>query len=172
MKLPFRRPFLKVRHVLVRYIIFHHTYCLYRASGAVIDNSIYQLPYLVGNVMEKADPDINFHFIVEKIKDDYQSFVCRPMATLCDWPDIDPDINKRAIHIALMGNYDLKIPEKRMYEVLCYRLVAPLMKIFNIYQDSHLYFHNELSTDKTCVCPGNFLDMAIIKLFNRKFIMR
>jgi hypothetical protein len=171
LQFPFKRPLLKVRHTAARYIIIHHTYELYKASSAVIDNNQYQLPAILNNVLETASPDINYHFVIEKIKDDFQVFAMRPFVTFCDFPDIEQGINEKAIHIALLGDYDLRIPEKRIYDVLAYRIVCPLMKQFAIYED-HLYNHKDVSTDKTLTCPGQSFDLQILKMFTRKYIMR
>ena len=132
--IPFKISRLKVRHTPVKFIILHHTVCQYPAPESKIDNPKYQIPGIINGVLEQKSADINFHFIVDRIKDDYQIITCRPFVTLCDYPDIDPDVNKKSIHISLMGSYSFKIPSKRCYEVLSYRLLSPLLKMYGLAQ--------------------------------------
>lgn len=169
--MPIRRPQLKVRHFPPKWIVIHSTFEFYKSPESRIDNLKYQLYGIEKDVMERSDPDFNYHFIVEKIKDDYQVFVCRPFVTMCEFDDIDININKKSIHVALMGDYNLKIPEKRMYDVLAYRLIAPLLSLFSL-NTSKIKTHDEISLNEKSRCPGEFFDKDILILFARKYTMR
>lgn len=169
--IPFKISRLKVRHTPVKYIILHHTVCQYPAPDSKIDNPKYQIPGIINGVLENKSADINFHYIVDKIKDDYQIITCRPFVTLCDYPDIDPDMNKKSIHIGLMGSYSFKIPAKRCYEVLSYRLLSPLLKMYGLAPDKILY-HNEISKNKDNECPGDFVDKSVVISMVRKFLLK
>jgi len=162
---------MKIRRLPVRWIIVHHTVELYDISQARVDNKAYQLYGLVKSVLERKDPDINYHYVIDKIKDDYVPIVTRPTVYLCDWPDISTDINDRAVHVALLGSYDLKMPDRRLYEILAYRLLNPMMKEFNIKPD-RIKFHNEVSSDKDLSCPGLFLSKDIVKAMTRRFVIK
>ena len=132
MKIPLRPSRLTVRRQTVKWIILHHTAELYPAPESKIDNSKYQMPGIYKGVLEQKTADVNYHYVIDKIKEDYVPVVCRPFVYLCEWPDIHDDVNKRSIHVALMGNYEFKVPEKRLYEILAFRLLNPFMNMFLI----------------------------------------
>lgn len=171
MKLPFRPSSLMIRRTKIKYIIIHHSICQYDIPETKIDNGKFQIYPLINNVLEKKQADINYHFIIDKIIDDYQIIVCRPFVYLCEFDDIDQNINKSAIHVALMGSYNFKIPEDRLYQSLAYRLLNPIIKYFKI-NTSRIYFHQEISKDKDKICPGDFLDKDRIITTIRRFIVK
>ena len=171
MKLQLRPSLLSVRRQSVKWIIIHHTAELYKQPAAKIDNSSFQVPELYKGVLEDKTGDINYHYVVEKIKEDYHPIVTRPFVYLCDWPDIPPDINNRAIHVALLGSYDLKVPNKRLYEVLAFRLLNPMLKMFHI-PVGKIKFHRDVSTDKELTCPGDFMEMSRVEALVRRFVVK
>jgi len=171
MKIPLRPSLLKLRKERIKYIIIHHTNEMYEREETKIDNKNYQMQGIFKGVLEKKDGDVNYHYIIEKIKDEYLPIVCRPFSFLCEWDDIDPNINNRSIHIALMGNYDLTIPENRIYEILTYRLINPLLKLFQL-STHRIKFHNEVSSQKNISCPGEFLEKEKIEMMVRKFVIK
>lgn len=171
MKISFKRSLLKVRHEKVRYIILHHTYCNYSVNPALkIDNSKLQVPFLNKEVMEKKQADVNYHFVVEMLGDEFYCYTFRPINTYCNFPDIHPDDN-RSIHIAVLGNYDLAVPPKRLYEILSYRVIMPYMRIFNL-AENRLKFHSELSDNKELTCPGDFMDKEIVISMIRRYLLK
>ena len=107
---------------------------------------------------------------IEKIKQDYVPMVCRPISSLCDWDDIPDAINKRALHVAMMGSYDFKVPERRLYEVLSYRLISPMMKIYGL-NPKRVKFHRDVSTNKDLSCPGDFADRGKLEATIRRFMI-
>jgi len=170
MKLQLRPSLLKVRRQSVKWIIIHHTIELYKQPAAKIDNSQFQTPELFKGVLEDKSGDVNYHYVVEKIKDDYFPIVTRPFVYMCDWPDISPDINKRAIHIAMLGSYSVKVPEKRLYEVTAFRLVNPMLKMFAL-SPSKVKMHYEVSNEDID-CPGDFFDKDILIAMTRRFVIK
>ena len=90
---------------------------------------------------------------------------------ICKFDDIESDINKTALHIALMGSYDFKIPEHREYEILAYRVLAPLINHFAI-NTSRIYLHKEVSNNKEENCPGIFINKDMIISMVRRFIVK
>lgn len=170
MKIQLRPSLLTVRRQSVKWIILHHTVEIYPQPAARIDNSQFQLPELYKGVLEDKSGDINYHYVVEKIKEDYHPIVTRPFVYLCDWPDIDLNINNRAIHIALLGSYDFKVPEKRLYEVLAYRLLNPMMKMFHL-NPKRIKFHRDVSKEDI-TCPGDFMEMARVEALVRRFVIK
>lgn len=171
MKIPFKPSLLKVRHEAVRYIILHHSVCKYPAPESKIDNPKYQMTGLYNGVLEQKDADINYNFVIDKIKDDYAIITCRPFVTYCTFDDIDPNINKYAIHVSFMGSYDLKIPTKRCYEVLAYRLLNPMLKMYHL-NPNRILFHRDISNNKDLTCPGYFVDKESIIAMVRRFVLK
>ena len=168
---PLLRPsLLKIRRRSVMWIVVHHTAEMYVRPEAKIDGPLYQMPALFSGVMEKKQGDVNYHYVVEKIKEDYVAIVTRPFVYLCDWPDIPENINLRAIHIGLLGSYDFKIPEKRMYDVLAFRLINPMLKMFGL-APSRIKLHKEISNEDIS-CPGEFIDKARIITSVRRFVIK
>lgn len=166
-----RPSLLKVRRKSVKWIILHHTAEMYEFPESRIDNQKFQMPGLYKGVLEKKQGDINYHYVLDKIKDEYNPIACRPLVYLCDWPDISTDVNKRAVHVALMGSYDFKVPEKRMYEVLAFRLLNPFMKMFNI-TPNRIKLHSELSSNKDLTCPGEFIDKNMVIAMTRRYVIK
>jgi len=171
MKLPLKVSRLTFRRTKVKYIIIHQTSEIYPAPAASIDNQKFQIPPLIGNILERGDPDINYHYILDRIGEDYQPIVCRPFPALCEWDDIDTNINNAAIHIALMGSYSLKIPEPRLYEVLAYRLINPFLKMFKL-DPSRIKLHREVSNIEDLDCPGDFVEKEKIVAMVRRFVIK
>lgn len=173
MRIPFRPGRLNLRRRPVKYLIIHHTSELYPQEAARIDNSKYQMNSLFNGVLEDKSADVNYHFVLDKIKDEYVAVTLRPFVTLCEWDDIHDDINNAALHIAIMGSYDFKVPEKRLYEVMAYRVINPLLKMFRLPQSSsRILLHGEISSNKDLSCPGDFFDKEILISMVKKFVMR
>ncbi len=170
MRMPFKPALMTIRRQSVKWIIIHHTAEMYDIPSARIDNSKFQIPALTKGVLEKKQADINYHYVIDKIKEDYMPVACRPISYLCDWDSIPNDINNRAIHVALLGSYSMKIPEKRCYEILAYKLLNPMLKLFNI-SPNKIKLHSEISTEETD-CPGEFFEKAIMIAMIRKFIVK
>jgi len=171
MKIPFKPSMMQIRRSPIKWIILHHTSEIYENPGSKIDNAKFQIPGISKGVLELKQGDINYHYVIDKIEEDYYPILCRPYVYLCEWPDIHDDINKKSIHIALMGSYDFKIPEKRCYEVLAYRLLNPMMKLFSL-NPSKIKFHKDVSDDKDISCPGDFVDPLVIESMVRKFVLK
>ena len=171
MKIPLRPSRLTVRQKRPKWVIIHHTSELYDNPASRIDNPKYQMPGLYSGVLEKKHADINYHYVIDQIKEDFEVINCRPFVYMCDWDDISADINKRAIHVALMGNYDFKLPVKRCYEILAYRLLNPMMKMYGM-SPNKIKMHRDVSDDKEITCPGEFVDPTIIDAMVRKFVIK
>jgi hypothetical protein len=167
----FRPSLLKIRRMTVKWIILHDTIELYDRPEIEIDTPKYQYPILVKSAMEKAQVDLNYHYIMEKVSDDYIAIATRPITHLCEWDDIDPNINNRSLHIAILGNYNYKVPENRLYNVLAYRVVSPLMKIYAL-SENRIKLHSEVSSNNDLVCPGEFFDKGLFLASVRRYWIR
>lgn len=171
MKMPFRPELMKIRRKPFRWIIVHHTAEMYPQPEAKIDNPNYQFPFIMNGVLEQKTGDINYHYVIERVKEDYIAIASRPLSFLCEWPDIHPDINQRAFHVALLGSYDLKIPEKRLYEVLAFKIINPVLKIYGL-SPNKIQLHNEVTNIKDLTCPGEFINKDIIIAMCRRFVVK
>jgi len=170
-KIPFKPSMFKIMRKRPKWIIIHHTAELYDDPQAKIDTSKFQMSTLGAQVLEKKHGDINYHYVIEKIGDDFYPIVTRPYMFLCDWEDIHPDINQAAIHIALLGDFTYQIPVKRLYEVLAYRLLNPMLKMFAL-NTNRVKLHNEVSLTTNLECPGVFVEPMIIQSMIRKFVIK
>jgi len=170
-KIQLKPSLMKVRRQTVKWIILHHTIELYKQPEAKIDNSILQAPILFNGVLEDKTPDVNYHYVIEKFKNEYFVFNMRPFVYMCEWPDIDPNINNRAIHVAMLGDYSLKIPEPRLYNILAYRILNPFLKIYGL-SPSKIMLHSEVSNNKELDCPGEFFNKEIMISKVRSFVIK
>ena len=71
----------------------------------------------------------------------------------------------------MLGSYDFKIPNKRLFEVLSYRLINPFLKMYSL-NPERVLFHNEVSNSKELECPGNFVDKNVIIAIIRKYLLK
>lgn len=162
---------MKIRRGRPRWIILHHTSELYKNPASKIDNSKFQIQGLSKGVLEMKQSDVNYHYVIEKIGEEYYPIVCRPFVYLCEWDDIDPNINNKAIHVGFLGNYDFKVPEKRFYEVMAFRILNPMLKMFKL-DPSRIKFHSDVSSDKELTCPGDFIDKEVVISMVRRFVVK
>ncbi len=167
MKIPFRPSRLTIRRQTIKWLIVHSTVEFYDLPEARIDNAKYQTNAIFKGVLERKEADVNYHVVIDKIKEDYIPIITRPFPYLCEFPDISPDINKRALHISVLGSYDFKIPNIRLMEVLTYRVLNPFMNLFKI-SPNKVKLHRDVS-DQDITCPGDFFDhgkmMSLIKRY-------
>jgi hypothetical protein len=171
--IPLRITDLKLSTYWPRHIIIHHTseHGMEKYGEFKFDTPVAQVvAYQKDLYKEKKRFESGYHFIVERIRDDYEVVVNQPLMTLCRWEDLDDKYHKD-VHIALLGNYDNDIPTNRMYKVLAFRILAPLIRLFYMEEESIL-FHRVISNNKECTCPGEFIEMAKIKLALRSVLRR
>jgi hypothetical protein len=121
------------------------------------------------NYTLRSHQETGFNFIIERVKEDFHVILSQPLMTLCEYPDIDEKYWK-AIHVCLMGNYNKDIPMNRMYTVLAYRILAPLMRLF-ILKEEDILFHSTISKEEI-TCPGEFLDKDKILMSLRTVLRR
>jgi len=169
-KMMLRPALLNIRRQSVKWIIVHHTDEYYTRPETKIDNPKYQMGSIFNGVLEKKDGDVNYHYVIEKIKEDYVAIVTRPTVYLCEWDDIPININKRAVHVAMLGSYDLKLPEKRLYDVLAYRILNPMLKIYGL-SPAKIKLHREVSEEEI-TCPGEFFAKERMITSVRKFVIK
>jgi hypothetical protein len=166
--LPLRISDLKLSESWPRYIIIHHTHEDNVPDNFKFDTSTFQtsdLRQIKYNL--NKDPIIKYHYVIEKIKQDFFPIVTQPILTKCEWPDID-ETYQNGIHIGIMGNYDFDIPMTRLYTVLGFNLLFPLMRLFKLKED-RILFHRDVSLDENVTCPGEMMDIVKVRMFARRF---
>lgn len=154
-----------------RYIILHHTKCMEKGFTNVsteIDTKKYQYQIIKKEHIEdmKLD-DVNYHYIIDKLNGDWEVFLGRPIHYPCYFEDIKEEYFY-SIHVAILGDFDMDIAVRRLYEVLSYKVISPLMYWFTLEQ-SRIKLHNEVSDDKNCTCPGDFFFKANLLNILTKF---
>ena len=159
-----------IRRKKIKWLIVHHTTEFYELPQARVDNSKYQTKALFKGVLERKEPDVNYHIVIEKVDNDYIPITARPISYLCNYPDIHPDINKRAVHIAMLGSYDFKIPNIRLMEVLAYKVLNPFINLFKL-NPSRIKLHKEVS-DEDITCPGDFVDKGKIIALVKRYVIK
>ena len=167
--IPLRPYFTKPTLEYPSWIIIHHT-----AELKGLEKQYrYDKPTFLSGKLERMNyqknktPNTGYHYIIEKIGQDFHPIVSQPILTKCEWPDLDAKY-QNGIHIAFMGDYNYDIPMTRMYIVIAYRLFYPLMRAFRIKED-RIVAHRDVSNDEEVDCPGDFLDFDKIKMFARQF---
>jgi len=160
MLLPFRLKAFKLAQYKFRYIVLHDTSCMFSGVSQVkIDDNKSQLHSLRDyNWILNARTEVNYHFVVEKIGNDYESLIGRPLNYLCQYDDIPLIYNERAIHVCLMGSYSIIKPKPRYYQQLVYRVISPLMFHHRI-TSMNIVTHQDISTNEELKCPGELFNM-------------
>lgn len=168
--IPLRATNYKLSRSWPSYIIIHHTYCRVQGAPVEYDKQGFQTDLLQNlNYKLNKTTETGFNFIVERVRNDFQVVVSQPLNTICKYDDLD-EIYWRSIHVALMGDYDRDIPMNRMYRVLAYRLLMPLMRLF-LLKENDILLHSSISKDDSVTCPGEFIDMSKI-LVQLRSVMR
>jgi len=157
-------------------IIIHHSACRFpEVPELVLDKITFQSDKLHNiNHKLRQGKETGFNFIVERVRNDFQVVASQPLLTQCEYLDLNEKY-WRAVHICLMGNYNADIPMARLYTVLSYRILAPIMRLF-VLKDSDILLHSTITNEKT-TCPGEFIDMdrllmSLRKVRRRKALIR
>lgn len=103
--------------------------------------------------------DIGYHYGVELIDYEYEAMVGRPedtTAAACR----DGDMNRKAIHVLCVGNYDLQPPPEPMVVKLINYLLVPLIYRHNI-AVNNIVGHRDFTHYKTC--PGSKFNLEELR---------
>ena len=111
---------------------------------------------------EQAWRDIGYHAGVEKVTGNpdlaryaYQALIGRPLAAQASACP-QGDMNRVALHVCCVGNYDLGPPPLAMLEVLVRRIILPWMAAYGIPADQ-IVGHRDYNPAKSC--PGTQFDL-------------
>jgi len=155
MRLPFRPKLLPVARRRFRYIIIHDVVCQFDGIHELLtDSSKYQIDKMKSsNFILNAEYELPYHFVIDKIGDDYATLVARPLFARCEYDDIKPPYD-HTIHIGTVGDFHNENPGERYYQQLAYRVVIPMMRTFFI-PPSNIVLHHEISEAEE-LCPGPY----------------
>ena len=155
-----------------KYIMLHHSltkdgkvvdtqairryHTSYRIDGHIVDRDTYfrRQTRGEGNLFEMPWTDIGYHFLVEDINGHWEVLVGRPLTKM--GAHCKGGMNRYAIGVCFVGNYDLNPPEHSMIIYTIDRLIVPLCRLFKINSD-HIVGHRQYA-NKTC--PGNKFNLA------------
>jgi hypothetical protein len=155
-----------------KFIIIHDSSCLNHSNSALlIDGPASAIGALkVENIVKSNYNDYNYHFIVDRIDKDYEVITGRPMSMRCDFPDLDKKY-QNAIHVIILCDLSVELPSNRLYKILAYRCLAPLIKSLRIGSDPSgiILFHKDI-TNKDISCPGDFLAREILISQVKRFL--
>ena len=94
--------------------------------------------------------DIGYHFGVELVGTSFEALIGRPLDRIgAHCPQ--GMMNRRAIGVCVVGNYDLIEPPAGALAVLSERVLTPLMQTFRI-DPVNIVFHRNYNSAKSC--PG------------------
>jgi len=151
-------------------VIIHHSACRFKVPELEIDKTKFQTGKLHSlNYSIRRERETGFNFIVERVDNDFHVICSQPLMTQCIYPDIEEKY-WRAVHICLMGNYNKDIPMNRMYTVLSYRILAPLMRLF-IIKEEDVLLHSTISKEDI-TCPGEFVNKEKLLMSLRNVLKR
>lgn len=115
--------------------------------------------------------DIGYHAGIEIVNDhapgadgwldraSYQALIGRPedqVAAACK----EGDMNRLALHVCCVGNFDIAAPPAMLLDRLCDRVLRPWMHRYGIDAD-HIKAHRDYATYKSC--PGTLFDMDALR---------
>jgi hypothetical protein len=104
--------------------------------------------------------DIGYHMGVELVGDHLEALVGRPEdedAAACS----QDQMNRLALHVCVVGNFDLVPPSDELLQYLARYVVAPWMLRHNI-PPERIVGHNDYATYKSC--PGKLFDIERFRL--------
>jgi hypothetical protein len=110
--------------------------------------------------------DIGYHAGVELVTSNpelqkyrYQALMGRSLkyqAAACP----EGNMNRIALHVCCVGNYDLIAPSQELLDVLVSRILRPWMAMFDI-PPTHIVGHRDFNPAKTC--PGSLFDLDYLR---------
>lgn len=160
MKIPYKPSLFERINIKPRYIVIHDINCEFDglAEFQTLSNQFRTGKLRDTNFLFNAEFDLNYHFVVEKVLDDYETVVGRPLWAVCEHEDIVSPYDK-AFHVLMLGNFNDINPDDRFYRQMAYRAVSPLMVMFRI-PIGNIVLHSEISNSKDKVqCPGSLFSI-------------
>lgn len=111
--------------------------------------------------------DIGYHALVEDItgnpeleKYKYQALIGRSLDTYASACP-QGDMNRIALHVCCVGNYDIIKPDMSMLKVLLHRVIMPWAREFGIPPNKWVG-HRDYNSLKSC--PGKLFDINLLRI--------
>lgn len=141
------------------YIMIHHSLT---KDGQVVDwNAIRRY-----HIKTRGWRDIGYNYGVEKVNGVYQVMLGRDLnipGAHCK----HSNMNRLAIGICVVGNYDNRVPSIKSLNLLAAAVVVPLMRKYDI-PIENIVRHHDYTPYKTC--PGKMFPMLVLKELCRKML--
>lgn len=158
-----------------KFIIIHDTNCHWKDYQPFkVDRNLFQSgPMRARFKIIKNFNEMPYHFVCEKIGENYQTFLGRPLQYSCEheYPDMDDNYSKYGIHICVMGNYNIMACTEKLYQQLSYRVICPMMRTFRI-RKSNIYLHADVTKNSDYNdCPGFNFRKDLLFGFMNKYLM-
>ena len=166
MTLPIKHTLYKYSTKWPKFIVLHHTEELkLNDNSTFLDNGKFQTNKLAKTFYSLENEYLPYNYVVEKVDDEYNIITSSPLFTKINYLDLD-DVYQESIHIGLMGNYNVMKVDTKMYNVLSLRLLVPMMRAFRI-DIENVVKHSEVSLNPNTDCPGDFIDMPMLRMYVR-----
>lgn len=155
MRLPLRPRQLPVARRRFRYIIIHDATCEFEGIIDLMrDTKKSQIGRMKSaNYILNSEHELQYHFVMDKIEEDYEAIVARPLYARCEYEDIKPPY-EHSIHIGTIGDFHNENPGNRYYQLMAYRIVIPMMRTFRI-PPGNILLHKDISEEEES-CPGPY----------------
>lgn len=156
------------------WIIIHDTSCLNHTDSVLdVDGAATGMGALkMNDIARNGYRDINFHYILDKLSKDYEVISGRPISEHCEHNDIQsPYVS--SIHVLILSDLNIDLPKSRLYQILAYRCLAPLIRMLKMGSDpgSVIRFHDEVMKEKNNIrCPGSFLARELLLAQTRRYM--
>ena len=132
----------------------------YRCDGDILtEQGYYSLKAQGVGGLQKPWADIGYHAGVEDVGGSVEAFLGRDWlkdAAACP----QGSMNTKALHVCVVGDYDLVAPSDEHLRVLVKRVLLPWMRLFGISAD-HIIGHRDYNAGKTC--PGMQFDIERVR---------
>lgn len=152
-----------------RFIIIHSTKCQSLSVQPLKTiNKQFNLGKLKRETLQYQNMEnIPYHYLFDKIDEDYEGIIGAPLNVRLDFPDQDELFN-RAIHIGILFDFDVTTMDDRGYDALAFKIVNPLAYWFSI-PKGNIYMHTDTMINKNYNCPGTFFDIAKFRGYIQKY---
>lgn len=119
-------------------------------------------------IIQKKNYDLPFHYIIQNVSDDYHVIQYKPIIYHSKYYDNMFKHNQEIIHVCLIGDYNIQMATPRLYDVLSYRLLIPLMYIYKI-DLNRIFLHSEI--EEKSKCPGDLFIKQVLYARIQKFLI-
>lgn len=113
--------------------------------------------------------DVGYAWCAERVGEDFYALVGRPeedIAAACK----EADMNARAVHVCLVGDFDLAPPPLKLIEVAVRRICLPVMRRHGItaervigHRDAGIMVGLDWRKGEYKSCPGRAFDLELVR---------